>query len=265
MKYEKDPLRNPAPRPSTEDAYVAWAMKGYIADFGLSAEDAFDLARRDWEIHQWAQSFKPVPVKQSTKRDPFNHPLERKWNDPAAIPNRKLVKKSRKSRLAAVPGVGNPLPPTKVKDFRGMEFNTFKEMCEHWGVDPDAVYARVTRGWSLEKALRTKVASKTKEMVDHNGKHYSSIKAMCCAYGIKTATWSNRRAAGWDMRRALETPEGSNGIPARDPLGRTFPSLSEMARAWGIPPGVFSLRFARGCSLEKALTTPVNKHRKENK
>ena len=246
------------PVPLTEDSYMAWDMNGYIRDFGLSAEDAFDLARIDWQLHLEAQSYKPVPVKQSTKRDPFNHPLERKWSEPAAEPNRKLVKRSGKSRLAAaVPGVGKPLPPTKVKDFRGMEFNTFKEMCEHWGVAPDTVYARVTNGWSLEKALRTKVASKTKEMVDHNGKHYSSIKAMCCAYGITTATWRNRRAAGWDVRRALETPEGSNGIPARDPLGRTFPSLSEMARAWGIPPSVFSVRFARGWSLERALTEPV--------
>lgn len=148
MKYEREPEIQPAPRPSTEDAYMAWAMQGYIHDFGLSAEDAFDLARIDWQIHLEAQSCRLPKVKSPGEMDMHAQLVRASWHGKASQATLRALGAKPKA-----PPKAKPAPKPKVHDFRGVEFDSFPEMCRRWGKNPSTVEGRLGRGWSLERAL----------------------------------------------------------------------------------------------------------------
>lgn len=139
---------NPAPRPQTEDAYIAWAMQGYIRDFGLSTEDAFDLARIDWQIHLEALDWKAPTVKKVDGLDMHSQLVRASWRGKASQATLRALGAKPKA-----PPKAKPAPKPKVRDFRGVEFDSFPEMCRRWGKNPSTVEGRLGRGWSLERAL----------------------------------------------------------------------------------------------------------------
>ena len=238
----------------TREAYIAWAVAGYTDDYGLSAEDARTCAEIDWglRLEAQAEAARPRPARIAeaiertrARKEIFNGPITR----PDQRPPRKAAPKAKAKPMLK--------PKPKVRDFRGVEFNSFTEMCGRWGVGPDTVHTRLARGWSLERALRTPPVGKRKETEDHRGNKYPSIKAMCKAYGIRDATWRSRRRAGWSVERALETPEYPKSIPARDAEGNSYKSIKAMAEAYGLPRSTLNARLNRGMALEMALMAPV--------
>lgn len=247
-------LRPDSAKLRTRRDYIAWAAAGYTDGYGLSAEDALACAEIDWSLRLEALSCEARPPaerlgkvlerKRARKvREIFNGPITR----PDQRPPRKAAPKARPALK----------PRPKVRDFRGVEFGSFAEMCGRWGLSPDTVHTRIARGWSLERALRTPPGGRRKEAEDHRGNKYPSIKAMCKAYGICDATWRSRRRAGWSVERALETPEYPKSIPARDAEGKRYKSIKAMAEAYGISRSTLNARLNRGMALEVALTAPV--------
>ena len=133
---------NPAPRPQTEDAYMAWAMQGYIRDFGLSARDAFDLARIDWQLRLEALGWKAPMVKKVDGLDM----------------HKQLSRAGKRGGHRGAEALARARRLVKSKDFRGVEFDSFPEMCRRWGKNPSTVKKRLAHGWSLERALTEPVS-----------------------------------------------------------------------------------------------------------
>lgn len=249
-------LRPDSAKLRTRKAYIAWAVAGYVKGYGLSAEDARACAEIDWGLCLEAQAEAARPPaerlgKVLERKRKRTRNVQEMFNSPITRPDQ------RPPRKAAPKAKPMLKPKPKVLDFRGVEFNSFTEMCGRWGVGPDTVRTRLAHGWSLERALRTPPVGKHKEAEDHRGNKYPSIKAMCKAYGIRDATWRSRRRAGWSVERALETPEYPKSIPARDAHGNCYKSITAMAEAYGLPRSTLNARLNRGVALEIALMAPV--------
>lgn len=253
-------LRPDSAKLRTRKAYIAWAVAGYVKGYGLAAADARACAEIDWGLCLEAQAEAARPPAER-----LGKVLERKrackvqemFNSPITRPDQRPPRKAAPKAKPKPKPMLKPKPKPKVLDFRGVEFNSFTEMCGRWGVEPDTVHTRLARGWSLERALRTPPVGKRKEAEDHRGNKYPSIKDMCKAYGIRDATWRSRRRAGWSVERALETPEYPKSIPARDADGNCYKSIKAMAGAYGLPRSTLNARLNRGMALEMALMAPV--------
>lgn len=88
----------------------------------------------------------------------------------------------------------------KCEDHLGNEFDSIKDMCNHYGVSYNTFFSRIYWGMSLKDALTLKICE------DHLGNVFSSIHAMCEHYGLRKGTLLSRLYRGWSLKDALETP-----------------------------------------------------------
>lgn len=223
--------------PDTEPEYMAWAVHGYMYDFGLSREDAITTAKKDWAEH--------CKVRAMNLADQDDEP------------EKKRVKHN-------IPVTGyrkRPVKRPKVKDHRGVEFKSVKEMCERWGISKSCFLLRMRHCYTLERALTEKqnYTPAARSVSDHQGHSFKSIKAMCDFYGIAFETFDSRKRHGWSLQQALETPVGKkfNHQAIKDHLGHEFLSLKEMCAAWKIPYQTFNRRRKLGLSVKDALTLSI--------
>ena len=146
------------------------------------------------------------------------------------------------------------------RDHLGNCFLDKKSMAEAYGIDPKLCIMRLKRGWSVEKALTTPVASCSPKICrDHLGREYPSISAMAREYGIDFSMLMNRLKAGLSLEDALTLP---NFHTTKDHLGNVYPSKKAMLEAYGIHKNTFDQRIAAGASLEDALTAKSHALRK---
>lgn len=153
-----------------------------------------------------------------------------------------------------------------IKDHLGNTFNTYKEMCEKYGISFSSYSRRVNvQGWTVEDALTKpcKIIRAGKEIKDHLGNVYESIEDLSNTYGISAKVLRSRLSNNWDIKDALLTPVRSKHKCVNDHLGNEYTSVKDMCKAYNIDKGTFITRINRMCwTLEEALTTPVKeKHR----
>lgn len=143
-------------------------------------------------------------------------------------------------------------------DHTGRKFRSAPEMCAAWGVKYETYRKRLSRRWSLEKALT--YVKRRRPTVDHTGRAFPTFRALCAAWGQPERRVAKRLVNGWQLERALTAPAGKPPRPEpwTDHTGRQFPSQGAMCAAWGIAQGLFCYRLrSLGWGLERALTTPV--------
>ena len=204
MRYEpNEPRRKPAPRPGTEKAYKAWAVDGYMKGYGLGLADARKLAAIDWAIHEEVFEVEdPVPV-----RPAVTVSRQERYKAPITQPEQRRP-------------VPKHAPVTqKVKDFRGVEFDSFEEMCRRWGRYAALVRYRLAHDWDLRRALTTPASSASpsiKEWRDHLGRSFMGMAAMAAAWGIDELVLKHRLAIGWTLERALTAPVRRRGRPCNE-------------------------------------------------
>lgn len=87
----------------------------------------------------------------------------------------------------------------KVVDHLNKEFNSVKEMCDHWGITLRQYYWRLNHGWSLKDILTKSLA-----VVDHEGNKWENTSDMCLYWGVKLSTFKYRIKHGWSLKNALE-------------------------------------------------------------
>ena len=87
------------------------------------------------------------------------------------------------------------------KDHLGNTYNTQKEMCDEYNVPAALFCKRLSRGWSLERALTTAVDKTTYH--DHLGNEYVTQKEMCSKYNIRLNVFLVRINRGWSLKDAL--------------------------------------------------------------
>ena len=148
----------------------------------------------------------------------------------------------------------------KCKDHQGQEFNSIREMCDHWNVTYKYFDKRRSRGMSLEDCLTYTVGITS---VDHLGNEFNSKSAMCKYWNRSIMVYNSRIAEGCSIEEALTGEYKPHGwaIPCKDHLGQEFPSREAMARHWGLGEtnGGYKVmyRLRRGWTLEEALTGKI--------
>lgn len=60
-----------------------------------------------------------------------------------------------------------------VTDHNGNTFETVTAMCEYWHISNARYTARISSGWSVEKALTTPVHKCVRDKIIYKGKMYS--------------------------------------------------------------------------------------------
>lgn len=94
----------------------------------------------------------------------------------------------------------------KIMDHKGNNFQTVKDMCEYYNIDPFTFYKRIENNWSVEKALTTssiKSSSPEENRTDPFGKVYDTVVDMCKAYNINYKVYINTISRGSSKEEAL--------------------------------------------------------------
>ena len=142
----------------------------------------------------------------------------------------------------------------KCKDHLGNEYNSVKEMCQHWGISQANYLYRIKSGLSVNEALTNRVRSRG-VVEDHLGNRFNSVEDMCEHWGVPFTTYNARIKLGWSKNRALTTSVQKWGV--KDHTGKEFENASAMCRHWGIEVSTYRIRISRGASVEEALTKDI--------
>lgn len=103
------------------------------------------------------------------------------------------LKKPRKRKITTIDHLGN-------------HYNSLKEMCQYYNINPSVFNKRLNRKWTIEKALTTpttKKNGKPKTVTDHKGNHYNSINDMAKTYNINPKTLYARLQSRCPIKKAL--------------------------------------------------------------
>lgn len=87
--------------------------------------------------------------------------------------------------------------------YKGEHFPDYETFCEHIGVSPNTLGARIRGGKTLEEAVEIKGLSKE---IEYKGKLYSSQAEIARAFGIDAQLLRLRLNNGMDLEEALHTP-----------------------------------------------------------
>lgn len=137
-------------------------------------------------------------------------------------------------------------------------------LAEKHGLKDYTLRARLSYGWSLERALTTeKPKRKRGAIVDPtDNKLVSSFSALAKKHGLKRVTILARLRYGWSLEKALETKKnGSQKVAPIDPIdGEEFTSFVDLANKHGKEVTLVRDRLKLGWTLEEALTKEVGEN-----
>lgn len=142
----------------------------------------------------------------------------------------------------------------------GKTYRTITAACKAHDVPVSRVYARLEKGWELEKAILTPLLTNTVSK-DHLGKVYKSFSEMCHAYNISKQTVSYRLDLGWSLKKALTTKPCKYNLTKNQkatPIevrGVKYRSILKACRAYHINSQTVTYRVrVKGMTYEEALT-----------
>ena len=145
-----------------------------------------------------------------------------------------------------------------VEDHLGNSFNSFREMCEYWGVNYNTYLSRVNMyKYTKEEALTKKVKKYSDNIgIDHLGNKFKSTKDMCEHWGIPLKVFKRKINSHWRLEIAL-TKKVKNSNRIVDHIGNEFDNIKEMCNYWGICETLYCSRSRYGnMSLKSILTKP---------
>lgn len=149
------------------------------------------------------------------------------------------------------------LPKPKEKqatDHLGNVYPSFKKMCEHYHLQPPVVYARLSYGYSLEKALTTD------NTVTYKGVTYSSFSELCRCFNINKHVARNRLQIGWGLEKALTTPVNHHS-PYVFYKGTRFKNRQVLCDTFGISRSSFDKQLVKGMTVDQAVDKLVGLHK----
>ena len=124
-----------------------------------------------------------------------------------------------------------PVNCRKCRDHLGHEFRSIREMTRAWKVTDFQYYKRLSRGWSLEKAL-TVPSGGSHPVKDHLGQEFCSVRDMARAWSVGYDAYLARRKYGWSIERALTEPVRDR-CRFPDPAGAGITDPYELSVATG--------------------------------
>lgn len=142
-------------------------------------------------------------------------------------------------------------------DHEGTTFPSITQMCKHWNIPRNTFNLRIAKGWSLERALTTKIKpvdTGKRECKDHLGNIYKTTGEMYKAYGLTKEQYRKRKKMGWSLEKILTEPIVNSKKECMDHLGNKYDSITEMCEAYGIEAHLYSGRIKQGKTVKQALT-----------
>jgi len=130
------------------------------------------------------------------------------------------------------------------------------DVCRRNGVSVKAFFARLRRGWSVERAATEPMRTARRITPGQTTRDLAALA------GISRSAAATRLRYGWSVERIVAQPvkRRPNRL-GRLPDGRT---VAEAARAAGIKPGTLGYRLRRGWPLDRALNEPLLPGRKRS-
>lgn len=148
------------------------------------------------------------------------------------------------------------LPKPKGKqatDHLGNVYPSFKQMCEHYHLQPAVVYARLSYGYSLEKALTTD------NTVTYKGVTYSSFSELCRYFNINKHVARGRLQIGWSLEKTLTTPVNHHA-PCVFYKETRFKNRQVLCDTFGISRSSFDKQLAKGMTIDQAVDKLIGLH-----
>ena len=105
-------------------------------------------------------------------------------------------------------------PCIECTDHTGVTYPSIKEMCAHWGIQPET-YTRRIRVYqmSTEEALTTPVKPNGGQACrDHLGTRFRSRSRMCDHWNIDRKLFEYRISHGWSLEDALTKPRRRSSL-----------------------------------------------------
>lgn len=93
-------------------------------------------------------------------------------------------------------------PTIPVTDPFGNQFNSVKDMTNHYGIKYHTYTFRLRAGWTRREALGIDKRDANK-YVDHLGNSYTTIREMAKHYGISGSSFTRRLKLGYSVKEAL--------------------------------------------------------------
>lgn len=130
------------------------------------------------------------------------------------------------------------------------------------------VYARICKGWSLEKAIITP-SDRATPSKDHKGIEYKTFADMCRAYDLNKQTVNSRLDHGWSIEEALTTKareytytEHNKRAHSITVAGVKYRSIRLACKAHNKSTALVAYRVQiKGMTYEEAILSPmVKKH-----
>lgn len=148
------------------------------------------------------------------------------------------------------------LPKPKEKqstDHLGNVYPSFKKMCEHYHLRPQVVYARLSLGYSLEKALTTN------NTVTYKGVTYSSFSELFRHFNLNPHIARNRLNLRWSLEKTLTTP-----VNYRSPCvfykNTRYKNKQVLCDTFGIHRTSFDKYLAKGMTIDQAVDKLLERH-----
>lgn len=85
-------------------------------------------------------------------------------------------------------------------DHEGNHFDTLRELCNHWEVNPKVFSKRKERGWSLKECLEGREPIKCPD-----GSEFKTWREVAKHYCIDRSTLRRRLSRGMSLEQALTT------------------------------------------------------------
>lgn len=144
--------------------------------------------------------------------------------------------------------------PRSIKsyDHLGNEYNSFKEMCEHYHLHDTVVRARLKKNMTLEQALTQKLRCE----VEYKGKKYSSLKALCDMLNVKRSTVEERLRKNKDLETALTVPLRVQPVEYK---GEKYHSITVFCDTMGINKGSLVYFIKKGLTVEQSADLLLKK------
>ena len=147
----------------------------------------------------------------------------------------------------------------EVKDHEGNVFNSFTEMCNHWGItDITFVKRRLAKGWTLKDAL-TVPSEKSNIEVEVDGVEYSSKVKACNVLNVSRATVKKYENQGYSFEEAVHIAKSVKIDNSVVVLGKKWDNCTELADYYKVDRRSLSDRInLKGQDPEEALQEALN-------
>ena len=84
----------------------------------------------------------------------------------------------------------------------GKKFDNVRAAAKFYGIHEHTARTRIGRGWSIEKALKTKKVDLAKK-IKFNGKTFGSIRKLAKFYKVSSGTLAGKLSRGIPIKEAL--------------------------------------------------------------